>query len=218
VIGGRVEGTATEDIAAIATLAGRDVAVLGLDRLHAKVYVFDEQSALVTSANATFSGLRKNAECGIAVNDPKMAQDLAVRIRSGFAASPSPIPWSESRLRSLVPSVERLKSRLPTRTQIRVIEGEEAETLELPTNEAEELLPVTAGWTHLVFQRLLRFGRIEFTTDEAFRACVPEIARRFPQNGHPREKVRQQLQVLRDLGLVHFLAPGHYRLAITITP
>jgi hypothetical protein len=206
------------NIAAVATLAGRNVAVLGLDRLHAKVYAFDDQSALVTSANATFSRLRKNAECGIAVNDSKIVKELAAKIRSGFSVSPAPTLWSEAQLRSLMPSVERLKSRLPTRAQIRILEGEEPETLELPASEAEELLPATAGWTQLVFQGLIHLGRLEFTTDEALHACASEIARRYPENRHPREKVRQQLQILRDLGLVHFLTPGHYLMAIAITP
>ena len=32
-----------------------------------------------------------------------------------------------------------------------------------------------------------------------------------PDNRHVRDKIRQQLQVLRDLGLVEFLGRGRYR-------
>jgi len=35
----------------------------------------------------------------------------------------------------------------------------------------------------------------------------------FPNNHHVPEKIRQQLQVLRDAGLVRFLGRGHYELA-----
>ena len=33
-----------------------------------------------------------------------------------------------------------------------------------------------------------------------------------PNNGYVREKIRQQLQVLRDMGLLDFLGDGEYRL------
>ena len=38
------------------------------------------------------------------------------------------------------------------------------------------------------------------------------LAKLHPDNAHIRDKIRQQLQVLRDLGLLTFLAPGSYRL------
>ena len=204
------------DINAVATVAAREGSVLGLDRLHAKIYVFDEKSALVTSANATYSGLRKNAECGVAIDDPNIARDLALRIRSGFASTPSPTLWSKSQLLALVSSVERLRARLPTRAQVRSAESEDSEFLEMSAHDAEELLPAAAGWTQLVFRRIVHFGHQEFTTEQALQSSRDEIARRFPRNRHPREKVRQQLQVLRDLGLIQFLSPGRYRLLIGI--
>lgn len=205
------------NLEAVAGLAGSNVRVLSLDRLHAKTYVFDNKHALVTSANATFSGLRRNIECGIAVTDAFVANSLGAQVRSGFGAMPAPTVWSESQLRALIPSVDFLKSRLPTRAQIRAHEGEAAQILELPKADAEELLSSRAGWTRLVFQQLLRTGSHTFTTEKALQACAPEISRRYPANRHPREKVRQQLQVLRDLGLIEFLTPGHYRLAVITT-
>lgn len=39
-----------------------------------------------------------------------------------------------------------------------------------------------------------------------------EIAKLHPSNHHVREKIRQQLQVLRDLGHLEFLGDGQYRL------
>ena len=47
--------------------------------------------------------------------------------------------------------------------------------------------------------------------DDVFAACAPLAAERFPENRHVREKLRQQLQRLRDLGLVLFLGAGRYR-------
>ncbi len=49
-----------------------------------------------------------------------------------------------------------------------------------------------------------------FTMSEVFAACAPLAAPRFPENRHVREKLRQQMQRLRDLGLVLFLGGGRY--------
>jgi len=39
-----------------------------------------------------------------------------------------------------------------------------------------------------------------------------DLAKLHPKNAHIPDKIRQQLQVLRDLGLLEFLTPGSYRL------
>lgn len=51
-----------------------------------------------------------------------------------------------------------------------------------------------------------------FTLDEVY-AHTEELAKLHPDNRHVRDKIRQQLQILRDLGLLEFLSPGSYRLA-----
>src|SRR5689334_18268555 len=43
-------------------------------------------------------------------------------------------------------------------------------------------------------------------------APVPDLAKLHPDNRHVRDKIRQQLQVLRGLGLLEFLGAGSYRL------
>lgn len=39
------------------------------ERLHAKVYIFDGEKALITSANLTFSGFESNIEYGVLINE-----------------------------------------------------------------------------------------------------------------------------------------------------
>jgi type II restriction enzyme len=53
-------------------------------------------------------------------------------------------------------------------------------------------------------------GRNEFTLAEVY-AQEAALARLHPQNLHVRDKIRQQLQCLRDLGFVEFLGGGSYR-------
>jgi len=201
------------DLSAVIAAAEAGATVLGLDRLHAKVYVFDETTALVTSANATYSGWHRNAECGVGIRDTDASKNLSAKIRTGFGASPAPSSWTTAQLLSFVPAVERLKSRIPSRTRIRVVEGEEPTDFVLSKSDAEELLSSAASWTQLVFHGVLQIGAVEFSTQDVVDACSAEIATRFPSNRHPREKIRQQLQALRDLGLITFLGNGRYRLS-----
>jgi hypothetical protein len=205
------------NLEAVISAARAGFTVSGLDDLHAKVYVFDRRLALVTSANATFSGLKRNAECGICFDEAPLVEELIAKIRAGFRALPPPTPWTASQLAALVPAVERIRQRLPERTRVKLLEGEAAAEFELSKREAEGLLISTAQWTQLVFRGILRLGKQQFNTDEVVDSCVSEIRRKFPRNRHPREKVRQQLQRLRDLGLLQFLLPGNYRLVPQLT-
>ena len=49
--------------------------------LHAKAYVADEHTAIVTSANLTNGGLCRNRELGVAITDPDGVRDIADDLR-----------------------------------------------------------------------------------------------------------------------------------------
>jgi len=53
-------------------------------------------------------------------------------------------------------------------------------------------------------------GRREFTLAEVY-AEEATLARLHPQNRFVRPKIRQQLQCLRELGIIEFLGGGSYR-------
>ena len=52
--------TNASDLEAVYQVAKRSGGVFSLSLLHAKVYIIDQRKALVTSANATFSGMHRN--------------------------------------------------------------------------------------------------------------------------------------------------------------
>ena len=58
------------DIATLRTLLGRGASIRGIRNLHAKLYVFGQSRAIVTSANLTHAGLERNPEFGIVTEDP----------------------------------------------------------------------------------------------------------------------------------------------------
>jgi type II restriction enzyme len=67
------------------------------------------------------------------------------------------------------------------------------------------------GWTLDVLNAFRTIGRSEFSLAEAY-GFESHLAALHPNNRHIRDKIRQQLQVLRDLGFVRFLGRGRYRL------
>jgi hypothetical protein len=67
------------------------------------------------------------------------------------------------------------------------------------------------GWTLDVLNVVRSLGKSEFSLAEIY-AHEHEVTRLHPQNRHVGDKIRQQLQVLRDVGLVQFLGAGSYRI------
>ena len=75
----------------------------------------------------------------------------------------------------------------------------------------EKLQVEKRGWTLDVLQVVQSLGKLEFTLADVY-AHADALAKLHPNNAHIRDKIRQQLQVLRDLGLLSFLGSGSYRL------
>jgi type II restriction enzyme len=76
----------------------------------------------------------------------------------------------------------------------------------------ENLKVEQRGWTLDVLEIVRSLGRSDFTLREIY-SHAGTLARLHPHNSHVHDKIRQQLQVLRDLGLLIFLGSGSYRLA-----
>lgn len=76
---------------------------------------------------------------------------------------------------------------------------------------SQSLTPSQRGWTLDVLNAVRSLGKTEFDLAEVYKSDG-KLAKLHPANRHVREKIRQQLQVLRDLGLLEFLGDGEYRL------
>jgi len=79
----------------------------------------------------------------------------------------------------------------------------------------KKLTSENRGWTLDVLNAVRGLGMTDFTLSEVY-ALESSLGQIHPNNRHVRDKIRQQLQVLRDLGLLLFVGRGHYRLARTI--
>lgn len=78
-------------------------------------------------------------------------------------------------------------------------------------NQLSAITPTERGWTTLTLSMIRALSKKRFVLSDLyeeernFQAC-------YPRNKNIRAKIRQQLQVLRDLGLIEFEARGSYAL------
>lgn len=184
--------------------------------LHAKVYVFDSSSALVTSANATRAGLRQNLECGLAVTAVDIVDKLALMLQDWLAAQEYSTARTLKDLESLsepVDVIRRSLRELPQPFMPRVPEGE------LITGQMVVDMPALVkgfrGWKRLALEAVISMTNDTFTLDRIHRVCEPVARAKYPLNMNVRAKVRQQMQVLRDLGLLEFKGRGVYSRTFT---
>lgn len=71
--------------------------------------------------------------------------------------------------------------------------------------------PDARGWLFEVLKAVEAVGRPVVELDEVY-AAEARLSALYPANRNVRPKIRQQLQVLRDAGLVAFLGRGRYQL------
>ena len=200
----------------LCALARDGVTIKSLNNLHAKVYVLDD-TALVTSANATFAGMGRNLECGLATKDKQVSDQLADSLLKGFGARRYPPLMKLEELEALQEAVAAIRVSLPAGA-VPLPYDPEYSADNLPTIEADftigddtALIESLSGWKRLTMRGVLEMPEGGFEMSDLLPVCQPMASVEYPNNHRVREKLRQQLQYLRDLGLVEFLGQGYYR-------
>ncbi len=72
--------------------------------------------------------------------------------------------------------------------------------------------PSLRGWTLDVLRMIQRINRTSINLNDIY-AFEGELCSLYPRNSNVRPKIRQQLQVLRDLGFLRFTGKGTYEIA-----
>ena len=67
------------------------------------------------------------------------------------------------------------------------------------------------GWTLDVLKAVEKINQEKFALDDVYK-FEGELSSKHPENKHVRDKIRQQLQVLRDEKVIEFIARGKYRI------
>ncbi len=197
----------SSDVEAIFEVLNNKDAVFNYQGLHAKFYIFDEEYAIITSANLTGAGLKRNYEYGVLVDDKctieRICNDFKYLCNSELSG----------RLNfEHVEEIMRIIASIPKPADIRIPEFTfEAENLDtLFDKNTQAIISNLTGWKKYVFLALQELDKPIFTTDD-FKLITPMLAARYPHNHHLEAKIRQQLQQLRDLGLIKFESRGIYK-------
>src|SRR5438874_1049002 len=125
---------------------------MSLSSLHAKVYAVDGRRALVTSANATFSGMHRNRECGIEVGTRRDVKRLEELIDCDFGTLPKPQMSSMDDLAALQLPVERLWAALPRITTLREAAVEAPSRIRPQRSQFGRVIESLSGWLELTME------------------------------------------------------------------
>ncbi|MCX6121475.1 MAG: hypothetical protein NTX44_07630 [Ignavibacteriales bacterium] len=66
------------------------------------------------------------------------------------------------------------------------------------------------GWTLEILSCIDKLRKTDFDLDELYK-FEPDLKKKFPNNNFIKDKIRQQLQILRDKGILKFVSKGKYR-------
>jgi type II restriction enzyme len=101
--------------------------------------------------------------------------------------------------------------------KIRIVESGQSAKANEVRRQYDRIRPLAAiqatarGWTLDVLRLIRGLGKREFVIAQAY-GLEGELSALYPKNRNVRPKIRQQLQVLRDLGFLKFLGNGRYKL------
>ncbi len=181
---------------------------------HPKLYVSrsdDAVSSIVGSSNLTEGGLKKNVEINVLI-EAQMKDEIASDIYTAYNRlkfHPERVVPDDEFLELYAQLCEREKEheRKSTRDKsslkLRAAFSDKAKSLRRPIPTRRDLV----GWLELVYDAL---PEGDFTNRQLYK-YESEFQRHYPHNLHVRAKARQQLQVLRDIGLIEHLGTGRWR-------
>jgi HKD family nuclease len=196
------------DLSGLEYVLNNEGIVKNYPRLHSKIYIFDETKAVITSGNLTNGGLITNFEYGIFIDDEK----LVANISNDFnLLSNSEITGTVKKEHIL--KANEILSKIP-KINIPKIPFIEIETPEVNFDIVEDatnsISTSLTGWKLDVFNCLISINKQEFTLNEVY-FFEKKLKEMYPNNQNIKAKIRQQIQFLRDLGLIEFLANGKYK-------
>lgn len=194
----------SSDIDAIEMLIDNGVTVVNYQRLHAKIYLFDNKKALITSANLTSQALFRNYEYGVLVHEDE--KETIDRVYSDF------VEMMESQLHGEFnkKTISRIKKYVQAYKGFTFVKIDEDEDELLPIDEKINLNEHLSKWEKDVFDCLNVIPTSNFKLNDVYK-YVSALQAKHPDNHHVEAKIRQILQNLRDLGFVKFEKPGEYK-------
>jgi hypothetical protein len=200
--------TGSLDISAIQSIIDNNGIVKNFPKLHSKIYLFDDEKAIISSGNLTNGGLLKNYEYGILLDDRSILQ----KITSDYNFLSKDERTGSIKMSDLE-TVKEILTKMPKATSLNFPTFEidiPEEKFDIFESSIEPIESSLRGWKLEVFKCVNLIPKQIFTLNDinSFENHFKSI---YPNNLHISDKVRQQLQYLRDLGLLEFLGSGNYK-------
>ncbi len=170
-------------------------------RLHAKAVVVDDHYCFIGSNNLTHGGWYRNAELGLALDQSTVI--------AGVKQSLSHCLSSESCFRIVPQMLDELLS-IPRPKRAQAITDSLETAVHVGKEDIDAVVQHLGGWRGATLEVIRTKLPVEFALADIYQ-FEPHFRQLFPQNENIQAKLRQQLQALRDLGLVAFLGGGRYQ-------
>lgn len=106
--------------------------------------------------------------------------------------------------------------RIPDEGRIYIVKDEIEQPIDKIVNDVKKMDFVkqyeleARGWIFDILTCVNRIAEEEFTLNQMYQ-FAHMLALKHPENHHIREKIRQQLQLLRDKGIIEFVGRGRYK-------
>ena len=186
------------DIEALELLLERKAKLRSLRNLHSKLFIFDS-AAVVTSANLTEGGLRRNIEYGVLIPEGEVFQKVKADFNQMFSEGHA------IKTESLL-VVKRIIENTPREMKNWMIKATDD-----IFPDKQVIIDSLSGWKKEVYLVIQEISKEEFVLQDVY-DYKDHFAKRYPNNKHIEDKIRQILQYLRDDGLIEFVDyQGTYR-------
>jgi molybdenum cofactor biosynthesis enzyme len=182
--------------------------VKNFPKLHSKIYLFDDKKVVITSGNLTNGGLINNYEYGIFTTN----SEIVSKVVNDFSSISKDENIGIVKLTD-IEAVRKILAKIPPSESIKIpnfkIDSPE-ENYDIIEIQEEVLTSTLTGWKLEIFKCIQSIPNQIFNLNEVtkFERHLKGI---FPSNQNIPAKIRQQLQYLRDLGLIEFLGNGQYK-------
>ncbi|MBP9186953.1 MAG: hypothetical protein KBG11_07655 [Bacteroidia bacterium] len=163
---------------------------------------------MISSGNLTNGGLLNNYEYGIYTEN----KEIVSKVVEDFSSISSNENTGKVKLTD-IETVRKILAKIPSSETIKLpkyeIESPE-EKFDIINIHDDIISSSLTGWKLEVFRCAQSIPNQIFSLKE-INKFEPELKKIYPLNRHIADKIRQQLQDLRDLGLIEFLGNGQYK-------
>ena len=196
----------SSDIEAFDSIARRNDRMFNCQLLHAKLYIFDDKKAIVTSANLTSSGFKRNIEYGVYLEEPGMVNQSLLDYKSICNNSDTGKITPRK-----IQNIKSILNHLPKYCEMNFDSYNDV-------NEVDSILEIDkklilhrlSDWKKEIFCVVDDLNMTEFALADVYeREYI--FKKKFPNNNTIKDSMRRNLQELRDLGLIKFPGNGNYK-------